>query len=842
MIEKPLLPAFPPQDPDDPYGLLENADGAGLGGVDVEVPDEEPGSEVIEHEDGSATVVLGEEEPAKDFSSVPHDGNLIDVLDEDELSNLSSELVELYRADNLGRKDWIDAYTEGLDYLGVKVEERSKPWPGAAGVYHPLLMEAVVRFQSQAMSEIFPPAGPAKTRILGYPSADKNKLAQRVQDELNYQLVCKMPDYRGETERLLFRLALVGSCFRKIYYDSIRKRVCAKFVPAEDFVVPYGETDLSTAERFTHVNRLSGNELKRLQVGGFYSDKVELGEPEDQTEEIADKEGDVTGVRPATPGSERYTVLEMHVDWDIGEDPDGLALPYVISIEEASGKVLAIRRNWKEGDEGRNRQSWFVSYEYVPGLGFYGFGLVHLIGGITKSVTSILRQLIDAGTLSNLPGGLKARGLRIKGDDSPIRPGEFRDVDVGSGKIAEAITFLPYKEPSAVLHNLLQQLVEEGRRVGSIAEVDVGDMKGEAPVGTTLALLERAQKVMSAVQARLHYSLGKELKLIAGIIAEDMEPQYDFDIGEPDQNYNRQEDFKKSSVEIVPVSDPSATTMSQRVVQHQAALQMAAQAPQVYDIPKLHRAGLEILGIKEAEEIVKLPDEMKPKDPVTENMAILKGEPVKAFLFQDHQSHIAVHMAALQDPKIQMMVGQSPNAQAVMGAAQAHVAEHIAFAYRQQIEQQMGQPLPTPDQDIPPEVEAQIARAAVPAAQALLGQHQKEMAEQEVQETMQDPLVQLQAKELAIKEADQQRKAETDFAKMLIDAEKSELKAQIELARIEAQREIAAARMGVDIAGAAQDRDLKAAESAERLRIQADATRAASERTRTETKDTSNDV
>lgn len=806
----------PGQDPDDPFDL-DTRTGSG---VDFEVAEDEPVEGVIEHEDGSATVVLGEEEKGSTLSA-DHDANLAEDMDEDELKEISSELLELFEADIQGRKDWEDAYLEGMDYLGVKVEDRTKPWPGAAGVYHPLLMEAVVRFQSQAMGEIFPPAGPAKTRILGKETRDKVKRAERVQEELNYQLTCKMPDYRGETERLLFRLALVGSVFRKIYFDPIRKRMCAKFVPAEDFVVPYGETDLSTAERFTHVNRMSKNELKRFQVAGLYRD-IEMTEPVDDTSEVVQKEGEVTGVRPASPGAERYNILEMNVDWDLGESE--VALPYVITLDRDSGNILAIRRNWREGDEAHERRSWFVAYEYVPGLGFYGFGLIHLIGGITKSVTGILRQLIDAGTLSNLPGGLKSRGLRIKGDDTPIRPGEFRDVDVASGKIAEAITFLPYKEPSAVLMNLLGVLSEEGRRVGSIAEIDVGDMSGEAPVGTTLALLERAQKVMNAVQSRLHASLAKELKLIAEGIAENMPAEYDFDVGDP--KANRQQDFASTGVEVIPVSDPGATTMSQRVVQHQAALQMASQAPQVYDIPKLHRVGLEILGIKDAEELVKLPEDQKPVDPVTENMNILKGSPVKAFIYQDHQSHIAVHMAAMQDPMIQQMVGQSPNAPMIMSAAQAHVAEHVAYAYRAQMEQAMGGPLPAEGQEMSPEQEAQLARAAVPAAQQILGQHQQQAAQQEAQQMAQDPLVQLQARELAVKEIDQQRKAETDFAKLVVDAQKSELKAQIELARIDANKAIEEARLGVQIEEAKEDRALQAATTASKLGVEAEKVRA----------------
>jgi hypothetical protein len=806
----------PGGDPTDPYNL--DPDQANTVELDDPALAGSTG-DVVHHDDGSATVVMDDESSeGVDFSSAPFDANLADYLDKDDLTEVSNELVELFEADSNGRKEWEDAYVEGMDYLGLKVEDRSKPWPGAAGVYHPLLMEAVVRFQSQAMGEIFPPAGPAKTRILGKESADKNKLAQRVQEELNYQLTCRMPDYRGETERMLFRLALVGSVFRKVYFDPIRRRMCAKFIPAEDFVVPYGETDLSTAERFTHVCRMSGNELKRMTVAGIYRD-IDLPDPTEVSgDDVADKQGEITGVKAMSPGSERHTLLEFHCDWDFGEAE--YALPYIVTLHKDSGEVLAIRRNWKEDDEAKERRSYFVAYEYVPGLGFYGFGLIHLIGGITKSVTGILRQLIDAGTLSNLPGGLKSRGLRIKGDDTPIRPGEFRDVDVASGKIAEAITFLPYKEPSAVLMNLLSMLSEEGRRVGSIAEIDVGDMNAEAPVGTTLALLERAQKVMNAVQSRLHASLEKELKLIAEGIGQYMDPKYDFDVG---YEANRQQDFQAAAFEVIPVSDPGATTMSQRVVQHQAALQMASQAPQVYDIPKLHRQGLEILGVKDAEELVPLPEEEKPQDPITENMNILKGSPVKSFIFQDHQAHIAVHMSAMQDPQIQQMVGQSPNAPMIMSAAQAHIAEHVAYAYRQQMEQLMGTQLPAEGQELNPQQEAQLARLAIPAAQKLLGQHQQEAAQQQAQQMAQDPLVQLQARELAVKEADQVRKAATDQAKIVLDGQKAQLKAKVELARIDSSKEIAAAQMGVDMMEGQKDREAEAERSADQIAAQAKA-------------------
>lgn len=762
---------------DDPFGLLEEAE------VEV-VMEPEEASEEVKNADGSVTVSFGEEEEAEGLDP-EHDANLAVGMSKEKLLEIAREIKEAVDSDKLGRKEWEDAYVSGLDYLGIKEEARTKPWNGASGVFHPLLMEAVVRFQSQAMQEIYPPAGPAKTRILGKDTAANRALAIRVQDELNYQLTQKMTEYRGETERLLFRLALIGSCFRKIYFDPRKNRPRSMFVPAEDFLVPYGESDLASAERFTHVLRISKNEMKKMQASGMYRD-VEMQDPTFSSDEIEDKKAEITGVEATSPGCDRYVIYETHIELDLGEDEKEVPLPYVVCMDEGTETILSIRRNWKEGDETRERCSWFVSYEYVPGMGFYGLGLIHLIGGIAKSVTSIQRQLIDAGTLSNLPGGLKSRDLRIKGDDTPIRPGEWRDVDVPSGKVADAIMPLPYGEPSGVLFQLMGQLVEEGRRVGSIAEIDVGDMSGEAPVGTTLALLERAQKVMSAVQARLHASLAKELKAIAYIIETDMPPAYDYNPGNDKQKFDRQKDFAQAAVEIIPVSDPGATTMSQRVVQHQAAIQMASQAPQLYDMPKLHRIGLEILGIKDAQELVPSAEEMKPADPVSENMAILQGKPVRAFISQDHEAHLAVHMAAAQDPKMQQMIGQSPNAAVIGNAMQAHLAEHLGFLYRSQIEQQMGQALPPPGEEMPPEMGAQIARAAIPAAQALLQKHQQEQAQQEAAAVAADPLVQLQTKELAIEQDKVENKAIMDAAKLEMQAELAKLRAEVELARIAA--------------------------------------------------------
>lgn len=796
MIVKPLSP-------DDPYNLLPEEPEP-----EEEIEIQEAPSDVEVHEDGSATVMLGDS--IQDV--VLPDGhyeNMVEALGEEEVRKISNELGELIESDIRGRADWEETYVSGLEYLGVKNEERDRPWKGASGVFHPLIMEAAVRFQSQAIQEIFPPAGPAKTRITGKETPEKTKRAQRIQDELNYHLTVKMPDYRGETERLLFRLALAGGCFRKVWTDPAKNKVCARFISAEDFIVPYGESDLSSAERLTEVVRLSKNQMKKMKLSGYYAD-IELSDPSSGVTDPKEKEAELLGVKPVSPATDQYTVWESHVDLDLGEDPDGMPLPYIVCMEKDSKKVLSIRRNWRSEDPTRSRKTWFVAYEYVPGLGFYGFGLIHLIGGIAKSATSIMRQLIDAGTVSNLPGGLKSRGLRIAADDTPIRPGEFRDVDVAAGKIEDSITFIPHKEPSLVLHNLLKELIDEGRRVGSIAEVNVGQMQGETPVGTMLAIIERAQKVMSAVQARLHVSLGKELNLIAENIRDYMDPFYEYD---ELNEFNRGEDFAETGVQIIPVSDPGATSMAQRVVQHQAAMQMASQDPQLYDRAKLHRTGLEVLGIKNAEELVPLQEEMKPTDPVSENVAIISGKPVKVFLEQDHEAHIAVHMAAIQDPKIASLLAQNPAAQVIMSSAQAHVAEHLAFAYRKRMESLMGAPLPEPGSEANPEIDSRVAQAAAQAAQTLLQQNQQEAAAQAAAEAAQDPVLKLQQDELEVKKLDQQRKYETDMRKIDSEEKKTLLKSQVELARISQGAEVEGARIGAK-ASADHERNMVEAQKA----------------------------
>ena len=648
------------------------------------------------------------------------------------------------------------------------------------------------------MGEIFPPAGPVRTKIVGKNDTEKKDQAFRVENEMNYLLTEEMSEYRDEMEQMLFKLPIAGSAFKKVYYDPLMERPCAMFVPSEDFVVSYGASDLKTCPRYTHVMKKTSNEVLQLQVNDFYRD-VELPDPQPDYSDIKQKDNELSGEEAVIEDDDRHTILEMHVDMNMPEefdDPDGIARPYVITIDKTSTEILSIRRNWYEDDENKKKRMHFVHYRYLPGLGFYGTGLIHLIGGLAKSATSILRQLIDAGTLSNLPAGLKARGLRIKGDDAPLMPGEFRDVDVPGGAIRDSITFIPYKEPSSVLYSLLGNIVEEGRRIGSVADVQVGDTNPQAPVGTTLALMERSMKVMSGVQARLHAALKQELRILAKIIHDYMPEEYSYDM---DGDFNRTKDFD-GRIDVIPVSDPNAATMSQRVMQYQAALQLAQQAPQLYDMGKLHRQMLEVLGISEAADIIKLPDDIKPKDPVTENMAILKQEPVKAFMYQDHEAHIQVHMSAMQDPKIQQIVGQSPFAGAIQSAMASHITEHVAYQYRKEIQLQLGVEMPSEDQPLPEDTEEEISRLAAEAAQKLLGKNQGEMAQQQAEEAAKDPLTQIQQRELQIKEAELKHKIEMDRASLDLDATTKIGNLDLQAERIKSENKRAGASIGARIA------------------------------------------
>ena len=737
-----------------------------------------------------------------DMMGLGHDDNLAEAMDDRDLDALASELIGSFRSDKESRADWERSYVKGLDLLGLKHEDRTTPWDGACGVFHPLLTESVIRFQSQSIQEIFPASGPVKTKVVGVIDADKEKQAERVQDYLNYLLTEKMSEYRSETEKMLFSLPLAGSAFRKVYYDPSLGRPCSMFVPAEDFVVSYGASDLTTCERSTHVMKKSSNDIRKLQVSGFFRD-VDLPSPAPDVDPVEQKYNELTGDSNSYDYDDRHTLLEMHVNLDLvgfedteGGEETGIALPYVVTIDLSSRTILSIRRNWYEEDVRKLKREHFVHYQYMPGLGFYGFGLIHMIGGLAKSATSLLRQLVDAGTLSNLPGGLKSRGLRIKGDDTPIMPGEFRDVDVPGGTIRDNISFLPYKEPSNVLYQLMGDIVEEGRRFASAGDVKAADMNAEAPVGTTLALLERAMKVMSAVQARLHASMRVELRILTHVVRDFGPDQYPYATkGDPIVP----EDFD-DRVDIIPVSDPNAGTMAQRIMQYQAALQLAAQAPEMYDMPLLHRQMLEVLGIRDADKIVPTDADMKPTDPVSENMDLLNGKPIKAFIYQDHEAHIQTHMSLLEDPKIMDIMAKSPNATKAQAELAAHVQEHLAFQYRQGVEKELGVPLPPPDEPLPEDIEYRISQLVAPAAAQLSGKAQREQQMEQAQEQMQDPLIQIQMQELQIKQADVQRKAQAEMAKIQLDMQKAMAKSQLDQAKLEQEREIQTAKIGAQIA------------------------------------------
>lgn len=746
------------------------------------------GGVIIDFEGGITEELLGTD----------HDANLAESIDKADLESMASELVGDFESDRESRRDWSRAYIKGLDLLGMKVEERSQPWNGASGVFHPVLTEAVIRFQAQAMGELYPASGPVRTKIMGKLTPEKTEQADRVQTEMNYLITEEMTEYRDEMEQMLFKLPLAGSSFKKVYYDPILERPCSMFIPAEDFVVSYGASDLMTCPRYTHVMKKTKNEILEMQVAGMYRD-VDLPEPRPDFSDIQDKYNELDGESAVLEDDDRHTLLEMHVTMNMPEgfdDPDGIARPYVITIDRSSKEVLAIRRNWYEDDPKKKKRMHFVHYKYLPGLGFYGTGLIHIMGGLAKSATSILRQLIDAGTLSNLPAGLKARGLRIKGDDTPLMPGEFRDVDVPGGAIRDSITFIPYKEPSSVLYSLLGNIVEEGRRIGSVADIQVGDINAQAPVGTTLALMERSMKVMSGVQARLHAAMKNELRILAKIIHDYMPQEYAYEMG---GDFNRIEDFD-GRVDVIPVSDPNAATMSQRIMQYQAALQLSTQAPQLYDMGKLHRQMLEVLGIQDVSSIIKLPEDIKPADPVTENMMILKQEPVKAFKYQDHEAHIAVHLAAMQDPKIQQIVGQSPFAQVIGQSMSAHITEHVAMQYRREIEKMLGVEMPNEDQVLPEDVEIEVSRLAKDAAEKLLQKGQAEAAAQEAQQQMQDPVIQMQQAELQIKQVELQHRIEMDKAKLQLDALNKQANAQLQAERISSENQREGARIGVRLA------------------------------------------
>ena len=761
--------------------------------IDIVNPD------MVTLSDGSVEITLV---PDGDVDEEGFSDNLAEYIDEGTLATLASDLIELVDTDTSSRKEWSDTFVKGLEVLGFRYEERTEPWDDACGVYSTVLAEAAIRFQAETMSETFPPAGPVKTKILGKVTKDKEEAANRVKEDMNYQLTDVMVEYRPEHERMLYSLGLAGSAFKKVYYDPSMGRQVAIYIPAEDVIVPYGASNIEQAERVTHVMRKTKNEMDRLMASGFYR-KMDLGEPVAFHTDIEKKKAEEGGY--TLTNDERYTLLEIHAHLcidGVDDEEDDLAKPYVVTIERGTQEVLAVRRNWEPDDELTRKRDHFVHYVYVPGFGFYGLGLIHIIGGYARAGTSIIRQLVDAGTLSNLPGGLKARGLRVKGDDTPIAPGEFRDVDVPSGAIKDNIMMLPYKEPSQTLLALLQRITEEGRRLGAISDMNISDMSANAPVGTTLALLERTLKPMAAVQARVHYAMKQEFKLLKEIIADYAPEEYTY---EPEQGPPRARRADYKTVDVIPVSDPNASTMAQRVVQYQAAFQMSEKAPQIYDLPYLHRQMLEVLGIKNADKIIPMSDDQKPRDPVSENMSALVGKPIKAFIYQDHDAHIATHTSFMQDPMIAGTIGQNPMAQQIMASLQAHIAEHLGFSYRKQIEERLGVPLPPPDEQLPEDMEVQLARLVADAGKQVAQAHQQQAAQQQAQQQAQDPLFQLEQAKVKVQEMDVSRKAAKDQAdlqlaaqKLQLDKDRVEIEAMKEGMRVEAQQDQAKERLRLD--------------------------------------------
>jgi hypothetical protein len=771
-------------------------------GLEELAPEEGIEIEIVDPEE--VTIGIGDMEltlSKDDFTGDEFDANLAEDLPDSVLEEIASQLSSDIDGDRNSRGDWEKAYVNGLKLMGLQIEERTEPWNGASGVFHPMITEAVVRFQSETITETFPAQGPVRTKIVGKETPEKKAASLRVQDDMNYQLTEVMQEFRPEHERMLWSLPATGSAFKKVYFDPNLGRQVSVFVPAEDILLPYGTSEIQTCYRVTHVMRKTKNDILKLQVAGFYRDE-DIGEPDKATDEINKAKDKETGFSDIN--DDRFTLYECHVDLDIpgyedldkDDEPTGIMLPYVVTMLRGTNTVLAIRRNWLPDDELQLKRQHFVHYQYIPGFGAYGFGLFHLIGGFANSATSLMRQLIDAGTLSNLPGGLKSRGLRIKGDDTPIAPGEFRDADVGSGTLRDNILPLPYKEPSQVLFTLLNSVVEEGRRFAATADLQVSDMGANAPVGSTLALLERQLKVMTAVQARVHFALKQELQLLAGIIRDYTPNEYDYEPdGEEGVEGARAKGSDYDNVDILPVSDPNAATLSQRVVQYQAVIQLAQSAPQIYDLPQLHRGMLDVLGIKNADKLVPLPDDQKPKDPVTENQAVLKGSPVKAFQYQDHQAHIAVHMSAMQDPIIMQLIGQNPQAQMLQAAMMAHVAEHVGFGYRQKIEQQLGMALPPDDEDLPPEIEIALSGMMAQAAQQVLQQNKAQAAQQQAQQQAQDPVLQMQQQELQIKQQELQLKQQKLQVEAAGDADELKLKER----QIEGNLELQGMKVAIDM-------------------------------------------
>ena len=774
------------------YQAPQGINGEDVSALEVEIVN----PDMVTLDDGSMEVTIIPE--PEGVMTGAFDENIAEVLEEEQLSGISNELLGLIDSDVESRKDWADTFVKGLDVLGFKHEERTEPWEGACGVYSNVLAEAAIRFQAETMSETFPAQGPVKTKILGQETKEKIEASERVRSDMNYQLTENMVEYRSEHERLLYNLGLAGSAFKKVYYDPSMGRQMSIFIPAEDVIVPYGASHIETAERVTHVMRKTRNELRKLQVNGFYRD-VDLGDPQPYHSDIEERKAEEGGY--SLTDDDRYSIYEVHAEMvidGIDDSENDIAKPYVVAMDRGSGEVLSIRRNWNPDDELSLKRQHFVHYVYVPGFGFYGLGLIHIIGGYAKAGTSLIRQLVDAGTLANLPGGLKARGLRIKGDDTPIEPGSFRDVDVPSGSIRENIMPLPYKEPSQTLLALLNQITQEGRRLGAISDMNISDMSANAPVGTTLALLERTLKPMAAVQARVHYAMKQEFKMLKALMAEYAPAEYAYQPTRGEVGA-RQADYMM--IDVIPVSDPNSSTMAQRVVQHQAVLQMAQSAPQIYDLPQLHRQMIEILGVKNADKIVPTKDDIKPTDPISENMSALMTKPMKAFIYQDHDAHIETHMAFLQDPMVAQMIGQNPQAKQIMASMQAHIAEHLGYKYRKDIEERLGVDLPAPDEELPEEIEVNLSRLVATASKQLTQTHMQQMAQKQAQQKAQDPVVQMQQAELQIKAKEVERKAKKDQADAMLKAEKLRLDEQ--------EVQIAAEKSNVQLEIDKRDKDNK---------------------------------
>jgi len=774
------------------YAAPEGEDDDLMEGPELEIEIVNP--EMVTLDDGSVEITIipgGDETDLLGF-----DANLAEALDEGMLTELATDLIGMVEADEESRKEWADTYVKGLEILGFKQEERSTPWEGACGVNSTVLAEAAIRFQAETMSETFPASGPVRVKVLGKETKEKLEAAERVKADMNYQLTETMVEYRPEHERMLYSLGLAGSAFKKVYYDPTIDRQVAIYIPAEDVIVPYGASNIESAERVTHVMRKTKNEVRKLQAAGFYID-VELGEPSPFHTDIEEKKAEEGGY--SITDDDRYSIYEIHADLLIEgvDDEDDLAKPYVVTIERGTSEILSIRRNWNEEDELMLKRQHFVHYVYVPGFGFYGLGLIHIVGGYARAGTSLIRQLVDAGTLSNLPGGLKSRGLRIKGDDSPISPGEWKDVDVPSGVIRDNIMPLPYKEPSQTLLALLNQITTEGRRLGAISDMNISDMSANAPVGTTLALLERTLKPMAAVQARVHYAMKLEFKMLKAIMAEEAPTEYEYQPFRGEVSA-RQSDY--ALVDVIPVSDPNSSTMAQRVVQYQAVLQMSQQAPQIYNLPQLHRQMIEVLGVKNADKLVPTEDDAKPTDPVSENMNVLTGTPVKAFLIQDHEAHIVTHQSFMKDPMIAGAIGQNPQAQQMMAALNAHIAEHLGFRYRAQLQEKLGVELPPPNAELPEDIEVHLASLIAEGAKQLTAQHEQEAAQQAAQQQQQDPVFQMQQAELQVKQQDVQRKAQKDQADMQI--KQGELQRKMQKDQIDASidmEQIAIAKQELEI-------------------------------------------